>query len=524
MYKKSLLPLFFILLVFLLAYVWLVKAQQETITDASNKILSLIETKNLADANIAIEQMKTIFADSADLPEMLYQIACKYEMIEAFKQAKVLNEQIAADFPKSSCGTQAALQFAKLKIYDLIKAGAYRACEQSIAQMEADFANCPNLPGRLWEVANRYDKLKAFAYSKGLCERIVVDYPEDEYASFAGLLSAKLNVYELVDSGDYESARTAAFEMIKDFAGHTQLSRRLYEAAQKFADEEAWVYAKELHGRIAANWPLDKYGMRAAVQQRQIEICELIDASNYKAAEKAVVRMKTDFAGYEILYEQLEDIGEVYDMAGRFEAAQELFREIIQNCPADSEVSVSVQARLKKYEIFSVIESGDANQIDTAIRQAGSQLTGGAAGKLDIFLNILGRLCYSGGRRGDVKQPADYFEAAVALWERVFTECPNSRWAPAACFIAAAVLAQELDDNTKAVNYFQKVADDWPGYKCADWAQSKVGNYLEEMVRTGQLPDEVARPLIVEAYQAVVDNYPKSEWVEYAQQRLNDYK
>jgi hypothetical protein len=526
-YKKSLLPIL-ALLVFLFACVWLVKAQQETLQDASNKIMSLVEARNLTDANIAIERMKTNFADSADLAKELYGIANKYEMVEAFKQAKILNGQIAADFPKDYYGTQAGLQFAKLKIYEQIKAGNYQVVELSVAQMAADFVSCPNLPGRLWEVANRYDKFKAFEYSKELCEQIVTDYPDDEYATFAGLLLSRLKVYEFIYRGDYESARTAAFGMINDFAGHTQLSRRLYEAAQRFAEDEVWRYAKELHGRIAADWPNDKYGKRAAVQQKQIEICELIDANNYEAAEKAVSQMKADFAGYEILYGQLEDIGEVYDIAGRVESAQKLFREIIRNCPAESDVSVSVQARLKKYELFAVIESGDNNQIDAAIRQAGSQLTGAAAGKLDIFLNTLGQLCYSGGQmgqiRGDIKRPRDYSEAAISLWERVFTECPNSRLAPAACFATATVSAQEFGDNAGAVEYFQKAADDWPGYEYAAWAQSKAGNYLEKMVEAGELTDEDARPLIIAAYQAVINNYPKSEWVERAQRKLERYK
>jgi tetratricopeptide (TPR) repeat protein len=159
----------------------------------------------------------------------------------------------------------------------------------------------------------------------------------------------------------------------------------------------------------------------------------------------------------------------------------------------------------------------------------GSQLTGGAAaGKLDIFLNTLGQLCYSGGQmeqiRGDIKRPRDYFEAAIALWERVFTECPNSSLAPAACFVAAVVSAQELGNYARAVEYFQKAADDWPGYEYAAWAQTKAGNYLEEMVKAGELTEEDAKPLIIAAYQAVVGNYPRSKWVEHVQRRLERYK
>jgi outer membrane protein assembly factor BamD (BamD/ComL family) len=40
------------------------------------------------------------------------------------------------------------------------------------------------------------------------------------------------------------------------------------------------------------------------------------------------------------------------------------------------------------------------------------------------------------------------------------------------------------------------------------------------MVEAGDLTAQAGRPLIIKAYQAVIDNYPKSKWAGHAQQRL----
>jgi outer membrane protein assembly factor BamD (BamD/ComL family) len=77
-----------------------------------------------------------------------------------------------------------------------------------------------------------------------------------------------------------------------------------------------------------------------------------------------------------------------------------------------------------------------------------------------------------------------------------------------------------LGDYATAVKYFQKVVDDWPNYEHAAWAQSKVADYLQEMVKAGLMSAEKAKPMIIEAYQALIDNYPKSEWAERAKLKL----
>jgi TolA-binding protein len=110
------------------------------------------------------------------------------------------------------------------------------------------------------------------------------------------------------------------------------------------------------------------------------------------------------------------------------------------------------------------------------------------------------------------------------LWERVFVECPNSPVAPEACFSAAAQTSQELGNYEKAIEYFQKTSDDWPGYEDAAWAQLKVADYLEVMVQKGLLDAEAAKPLITASIEAVIEKYPKDGRAQKAQSILEYYR
>lgn len=53
-------------------------------------------------------------------------------------------------------------------ILTLIDAGDYASAEAAVAQMAADFAGDKILARKLWEIANRYDKVEAYSYSRRL--------------------------------------------------------------------------------------------------------------------------------------------------------------------------------------------------------------------------------------------------------------------------------------------------------------------------------------------------------------------
>lgn len=158
-----------------------------------------------------------------------------------------------------------SMEAAQKEIISLIDADDYATAQAAAAKMAVDFADDKILARRLWEVANRYDRVKAFDYSKKLCERIAAKYPQDTYAAYARLQLAKLRVYELIEAGQYESAYNAVPQIMKDFAGHKQLCRRVWEIAAAYNNKDAYAYSKLVCQRIVADCPNDGYASYAAL-------------------------------------------------------------------------------------------------------------------------------------------------------------------------------------------------------------------------------------------------------------------
>jgi tetratricopeptide (TPR) repeat protein len=254
----------------------------------------------------------------------------------------------------------------------------------------------------------------------------------------------------------------------------------------------------------------------------------MIDANDVNAADAAVVKMETDFAGHEMLCAILEKIAEKFDQAGYFSNARAIYERVINNCSAETEVMITARAGLDKYELSSVIESGDTSRIEAIVSNMGGYY-GGDCQKLSKYLNTLAIRCYSEGRlarlAGDTNGKAiNYFKADEMLLERVFTECPNSPVAPAACFSAAFLAARELNNYEKAIEYSQKTSDDWPDYENAAWAQLDVADYFESMVQEGLIDAAAARPSITAALEAVIEKYPENGWAQQAQSILEYYQ
>jgi tetratricopeptide (TPR) repeat protein len=598
MHRKLLLK-FLTLLIFLFVPVCFADVNP-VILAAQNRILSLIDANNFTTADTAVKQMKVRFAGDSELPKRLCRIAYKYEQVEALEQAKLLNAQIAADFAGKSDALYASLQLAKLKIYELVDAGDYKSAELAVNKMAADFAGNENLARRLWEVANRYDKAEAFEYAKALSTRIVADYPKDTYAKYASLflaklricelidegkyeaadtavsavrkdfaghkqlprrlweianrydkfkafgyaktlsariaadypkntyagcaslLLAKLKVFELIDAGKYESADLAVSAMTRDFAGYRQFSRRLNEIAQRYAENQAWAYARLLHGRIAADYPNNRYGPRSAIRRSKLEIYELINAGDYEAADKAFLQMKTDFAGNDELYNQLDSIGERYEIVGQTEIAKRIYRQIIEDCPNNIDSAIA-RAQLKKYEVVSMAESsGNYAAVDAAAIQFSSEFAVPEQRCAAMFYLAKGlyekALTYSPEQ--DSAKIANYLNRIIAIQENEVIGRVRLGTVELEAYLMLATACQRIGRYADSIEYCNKILNNYPDYDYCWHIQFMVGQSYEEMLKAGKMPEPEVKAQIETAYQKVLNNYPDCEAAKLAKKWL----
>jgi tetratricopeptide (TPR) repeat protein len=427
------------------------------------------------------------------------------------------------------------------KICKEIRDGNLTNAQTGLAKLRQDYAEYYYLADQLYFIAKAYLDCGYQDQSGALCDE-VINIGQGEYAALSNMFKYRLSIRSRLQADDLAGAKELFNEFKLKYADSLYLEEGIVDLAEEFynkglrnegdsskdylkeviaicqthkpteADLKVWVYTM----LAQSNFRLGNFAESAYYHQKIVD--EYPDSRFVWHAQFMVGRA----------YEDMQKAGGISEQeaAGRIEAAKKIYEEIIQNCPAGADAAVLAEAaaRLKKYDLFSAIESGNDVEVKAVIGQLGNQL-GDANERLDTFLSVLARECSFRGSsaklQGDMGRSIGYFEIAIRLEERLFTQCPNSPLAAGACFVAAAQLAQEFEDYAGAAEYFQKVADKWPEYEHAAWAQLKAGIYLEAMVEVGELADEDAKPLIIKAYQAVIDNYPRSEWLERAQQKLN---
>lgn len=313
--------------------------------------------------------------------------------------------------------------------------------------------------------------------------------------------------------------------MMGDFQGHTQLGKRLHEVAQKFAHDGGRPFGRALHARIAADLPNDKYASPSAIQAAKLAIYDLIDANDFAAADAAVLKMKSDFAGHELLNSRLESVGWRYDKAGRTARAREIFQEVIQNSPPTDNAAVISKARLAKYDLISAIESGNKGAADAAVLQLKSEFAAPRLRSLAMF--TLAESLYEKAltyySNNNAPAITSCLERATAILENeVVGKTGHGEQELDACVILAEA-CERLEDYARAMIYYDTISTYYPGRHRASHAQFMLGYCAEKLKSSGQISKDEADELTKNAYEKLLKEYPDCESAAYASSWLNRY-
>jgi tetratricopeptide (TPR) repeat protein len=81
---------------------------------------------------------------------------------------------------------------------------------------------------------------------------------------------------------------------------------------------------------------------------------------------------------------------------------------------------------------------------------------------------------------------------------------------------------RRLGEYQKATGYYQRILDDYPGYKYAWYAQFRIGRILEGLKADGVIGASEADSQIRTAYEQVVSRYPNCPVAGYVQRWLGE--
>jgi tetratricopeptide (TPR) repeat protein len=180
--------------------------------------------------------------------------------------------------------------------------------------------------------------------------------------------------------------------------------------------------------------------------------------------------------------------------------------------------SASMQARLQR--IVSDIHSGNHCNVEPAIDKLILDFNHDPA--LAKALWQIGQEYYNKAvrmdREGLQEQAKEYYRKALAPREKIIQQLPLSDLVPKACFTAAVIYSQELEQYKKGIEYYHKVVDNWPDYKYAYHAQYLIGSYYERLKKSKGMAQVGAK--IEKAYKTVIEKYPDSSSAPQAARRL----
>jgi|GEM_PF-1600063 len=469
---------------------------------------------NYTNAETLVDTLLTSYFAHEALADNLYAIANEYVRHEQFTQAKSLYDYIAKNYPEKEEAMAALTRSAMVDILE----GNNATAEATIATLKRSYGDHPKLPQAIYEFSNPiwhdwynywYNKDYDAKY-RPVYEYIVTNHADSDLALGARTWLVAVDV----QSGNFETVDQAADSIIKDFAGHPNLPYMLYRLAQ----DHCWLRwrfetCKRLLGYIIQNYPESDLVVEALAGHASADI----RLGNFSIALETINVLTIDYYKHPALPELLYKFAQDYRIAEKYGESQWMYQYILDRFPAN-------QKAQSYAELGLTIAEADSNGIlvdwEEFVNNVGLDhpLLSELLIEAKKEYSVKGRL----SRMGGVEERAlRYFHQEAAICEetlRIFPASPDHT--PSAHYGAAVIYGQDLHDYAKAIEHFQRVAEDWPEYLNADHAQFSVGGYYKSQMNRGDISAAEAKPLIEQAYRAVVENYPDSPYAKRAASKL----
>ncbi|MDD5135215.1 MAG: tetratricopeptide repeat protein [Phycisphaerae bacterium] len=109
------------------------------------KVQLLIISQKYDEAKTALDKLIGVFSEHPDLPEVLYEIAQKYELSDKYKEAGDIYRQIILDYPESAYADKAKLDFKTAEVMTLVVTHDYDKAKISLDKLIIDFNDNPKL-------------------------------------------------------------------------------------------------------------------------------------------------------------------------------------------------------------------------------------------------------------------------------------------------------------------------------------------------------------------------------------------
>jgi len=317
-----------------------------------------------------------------------------------------------------------------------------------------------------------------------------------------------------------DAAADEAFDkLFTEFSGQPTLPKEIYQIVDEYAHAGRYDKADQLYQHVIDNWPEAKQAGLEHIGVAEINVLSFIDSGKDTAAQEALDSLIDDFNEHPDLAWTLDGIAGRYEKAQKYDEARNIYKKIVTDYN-DTDYSFTAQKKIAILEIKAGDDPNAQAALDTLIADFNDHPD------LPEAVFVIGEKYYYKAfiykKEGLDTKAKDCFRKALAIWESI-TELPPNAVYPAQAYLFSGVCYRRLGQHQTAIEYYQKVVDDWPDYEDRWYALFLIGRCYEQLKDNGDVEKSVANAHIQAAYEQVLQEYPDCQAAKAADNWLKYY-
>jgi TolA-binding protein len=417
----------------------------------------------------------------------------------------------------------ADLEQAKLNVISLIQGGNYAEAEVQTQKLLADFSEHKDIAKAVCQIADEFYKNNKFEQARYLFQYLVDKYPSSEYAMWGqcGVTNSSIRL------GEDSTAQTAIDKLIANYSAHKEIASAVCFVADNYRELQKDEKANQVYQRILDKWPESEYTMWSQMHLAMSNIRDGDDAA-VQAAIDAIDKLIANYTGQKDIAKAVCQVADQYYQLQRHQQADRLYHKVVESCPkgeysmwsqmhiamsnirngnyaaADIEVDKLLAGYPKEeFMALAVFQIAD-KYCDTNQYEKANQLYQYVIDNWSEDVNAMRVQSYI--IRANIA--LGNIQLAEAAAEKMIADYRNDDNIADAVYEEIAYCYYKFGKYEKAIQYFQKIVNDWPDYKYAWNVQCWIGECYWKLKESGALPQSEVNPQIKLAYQTLIEKYP----------------
>ena len=472
----------------------------------ADMVAGYIKAESLSKAEVELEE----FWDTYSTDEQFIKYACRikdaYWIKEDYTEHFDLCEKIVSEFSEDPLSIGVAVD----KVTGYIKLDYLEKATEELNNFWSRYVSDERFVQYACRIKDWYWKEKKYAGHFNLCQRLADEFPDNEltmgieFDQLTGYI--KLKEFAMAESkfGEFYSKYSDSSNFVDRVQSICQIFIKINDPASALPYINTTLEALSSDDRMI--WLLKTKAECYIMMNSEVRADQIID------------QIFADYWDQDDFVPVLYGLATNYRKSGNNEKSIELLHLLLNNTPKATEQLTAYMDIAKSYVASDEYEKVN-EQLDLIRDNFSSHV------RLPYTVYVIGEEYFIAAedlRLNKMRRKAsEYYQKAISIWEqKIISGMPGCDH-EAEAYLFAGIGYERLGNNQKAVEYFEKVIQDWPDYQHTDAAYYFYGTCMKKLLNRNMVSKEVAVPCIEEAYKTLLENYPNYKYWDDACNRLS---